>query len=345
MAGWHPVAGCFLIHCINLNTNQRYIRDEPNTNQPMTHEYDPFTGVFPAMTTPLTEDHSIDHDQLASHAQRLESAGVDGLVPVGTTGQSATMSHDEHIAVVETVVDATEDVPVIAGAGSNATHEAVNLAERAADADADGLLLISPYYNKPEPAGMEEHYRTVADSVDLPQIVYNVPSRTGRNIARETAISLAQHENIVGYKAASGDLNRVTEVIERTRTENFTVLSGDDALTLPMLAMGGTGCISVAANVEPERTSAMVHAALDGEYDQARDLHHELGPLFRALFDETNPIPIMAAMDIRGHFAERMRSPLSPLEPENRENLAAVLATLEATSQPESEPEPAEAER
>jgi 4-hydroxy-tetrahydrodipicolinate synthase len=315
------------------------------------HDYDdhgPLTGVFPAMTTPLTEEMDIDHDCLAANAQRLESAGVDGLVPVGTTGQSATMSHDEHIAVVETVVDAAEDVPVIAGAGSNATHEAVNLATRAADAGADGLLLISPYYNKPEPAGMEEHYRTVADAVDLPQIVYNVPSRTGRNIAVETAVSLAQHENIVGYKAASGDLNRITEIIERTRTEDFTVLSGDDALTLPVLSVGGTGCISVAANVEPERTHALVHAALDGEYARAREIHHELGPLFRAMFDETNPIPVMAAMAIRGYAPERMRSPLTPLEPENRENLAAVLTTLEASSEPpesaESSESPAQSE-
>lgn len=293
------------------------------------HEHTPLTGVFPAMTTPLREDLSIDHECLSANAERLEAAGVDGLVPVGTTGQSATMSHDEHIAVVETVVDAAENVPVIAGAGSNATHEAVDLATRAADVGADGLLLISPYYNKPEPSGMEEHYRTVADAVDLPQIVYNVPSRTGRNIVRETAISLAQHENVVGYKAASGDLNRITEIIERTRSEEFTVLSGDDALTLPILSMGGTGCISVAGNVEPERTHAMVHAALDGEYERAREIHHELGPLFRAMFDETNPIPVMAAMAIRGHAPERMRPPLSPLEPEHRENLNAILTTLE----------------
>lgn len=295
----------------------------------MTHE--PLTGVFPAMTTPFTEDRSIDHDRLAADAQRLEAAGVDGLVPVGTTGESATMSHDEHIAVVETVVDSV-DIPIISGAGSNATHEAVDLATRAANAGADGLLLISPYYNKPEPAGMEEHYRTVADAVDLPQIVYNVPGRTGRTIARETAVSLAQHENIVGYKSASGDLNHVTEVIERTREENFTVLSGDDALTAPMLAIGATGCISVAANVEPERVCTMVHAALDGEYDRARDLHHELGPLFRALFVETNPIPITAAMAIRDHAPERLRTPLSPLGTEHRERLADILTTLESNA-------------
>ncbi|RRJ29106.1 4-hydroxy-tetrahydrodipicolinate synthase [Halocatena pleomorpha] len=304
----------------------------------MRHE--PFTGVLPAMTTPFTDEYSIDHNRLAAQAERLETAGVDGLVPVGTTGESATMTHDEHIAVIETVVEAVTDVPVIAGAGSNATHEAVDLATRAADAGADGLLLIAPYYNNPEPAGMEEHFRTIADKVALPQIVYNVPSRTGRNIAVDTAVSLASHENVVGYKAASGDLNRVTEIIERTRDEAFSVLSGDDALTTPMLAIGAAGCISVAANVEPERMCAMVHAANEGEYDRARELHHELGPLFRALFLETNPIPVTAAMEIRGHAPERLRSPLSPLSPENREQLASVLESLEPVEPLEAQSSP-----
>lgn len=293
----------------------------------MTHET--FTGVFPAMTTPFHDDESIDHETLRDHAQRLETAGVDGLVPVGTTGESATMTHDEHIEVVETVVDAVDDVPVIAGSGSNNTREALDLSERSADAGADGLLLISPYYNNPEPAGMEHHFRAIADAVDLPQVVYNVPSRTGRNIAIETAVSLASHENIVGYKAASGDLNRINEVIERTRNENFEVLSGDDALTLPIIAQGGTGCISVAANVEPERTVALVGSALSGDFDRARELQYELGDLFRTLFVETNPIPVKEAMEMRGIHSATMRSPLSPLRPENRDRLRRVLEDLE----------------
>ena len=293
----------------------------------MTH--DTFTGVFPAMTTPFADDESIDHETLREHAQRLETAGVDGLVPVGTTGESATMTHDEHIDVVETVIDAVEDVPVIAGSGSNNTREALELSERAAAAGADGLLLISPYYNKPEPDGMERHFRTIADAVDLPQIIYNVPSRTGRDIAVETAASLAEHEHIVGYKAASGDLNRVGEVIERTRDENFAMLSGDDALTLPIIANGGSGCISVAANVEPERTVALVGAALADDFDRARELQYELGDLFRTLFVETNPIPINEAMEMRGIHSATMRSPLSPLQPENRETLRGVLEELE----------------
>ncbi len=293
----------------------------------MTHE--PFTGVFPAMTTPLHDDGRIDHDTLRDHARRLETAGVDGLMPVGTTGESATMTHDEHIEVVETVVDAVSDVPVIAGSGSNNTSEALELSQRSADAGADGLLLISPYYNKPEPDGMEHHFRTVADAVNLPQIIYNVPSRTGRNIAVETAVTLARHENIVGYKAASGDLNRVNEVIERTQGASFSVLSGDDALTLPIIAQGGRGCISVAANVEPERTVALVGAALADDMDRARSLQYELGDLFRALFIETNPIPIKEAMEIRDIHAATMRSPLSPLQPDHREQLQEALDVLE----------------
>ena len=293
----------------------------------MTH--DTFTGVFPAMTTPFDDDESIDHETLRDHAQRLEAAGVDGLVHVGTTGESATMTHDEHIDVVETVIEAVDDVPVIAGSGSNNTREALNLSERAAAAGADGLLLISPYYNKPEPAGMENHFRAVADAVDIPQIVYNVPSRTGRNIAVETAVSLAEHENIVGYKAASGDLGRIGEVIERTREENFAVLSGDDGLTLPVIAQGGSGCISVAANVEPERTVALVGSALAGDFERARELQYELGDLFRTLFVETNPIPINEAMEMRGIHSATMRSPLSRLRATNRERLRSVLEELE----------------
>ncbi|MEF8777660.1 MAG: 4-hydroxy-tetrahydrodipicolinate synthase [Natronomonas sp.] len=293
----------------------------------MTH--DTFTGVFPAMTTPFDDEERIDHDTLSAHAQRLETAGVDGVVPVGTTGESATMTHDEHIEVIETVVDAVDDVPVIAGSGSNNTREALDLSERAADAGADGLLLISPYYNIPEPDGMEHHFRQVADAVDLPQVIYNVPGRTGRNIAVETAVSLAEHENIVGYKAASGDLSRTNEVIERTRNENFEVLSGDDALTLPIIAQGGSGCISVAANVEPERTVALVGAALAGDFKRAQELQYELGDLFRTLFIETNPIPINEAMEMRGIHSATMRSPLNPLQPENRDRLRSVLEDLE----------------
>ena len=293
-------------------------------------EFDTFAGAYPAMCTPFNEDGSIDYETLREDAQRLEAAGVDGLVPMGSTGESATVSHDEHVEVIETVVDAVDDVPVIGGSGSNNTAEALELSERAADAGADALLLISPYYNKPEQRGLIEHYETIADAVDVPQIVYNVPSRTGSNIEPDTVAELATHENIQGYKAASGDLNQVSEIVEKTRDEEFDVLSGNDGETLPILSVGGTGCISVATNVEPERMVDLVWSALEGDYERARERHHDLGPLFRALFWETNPIPVKAAMEIRGYGPGRLRSPLSEITPENRDRLEALLAEYEA---------------
>ncbi|ADQ67851.1 dihydrodipicolinate synthase [Halogeometricum borinquense DSM 11551] len=299
------------------------------------------TGVYPAMTTPFAPDGSIDHETLADDTRRLERAGVDGLVPVGSTGESATLTHDEHIEVVETVVEAAEDVPVIAGSGSNSTREALELSRRSADVGADGLLLISPYYNKPEQAGLIEHYQTIADEVDVPQIVYNVPSRTGSNIEPATVATLADHENIAGYKAASGDIGQISEVVERTREQEFAILSGDDALTLPVISVGGHGVISVTGNIEPERTAAMVHAALDGDFDSARELHHELGPLSRQLFIETNPIPVKAAMEIRGYAPGTLRPPLTELRDEHYEMLEATLEQLEATREASLGLEPA----
>jgi 4-hydroxy-tetrahydrodipicolinate synthase len=287
---------------------------------------DLFSGVLPALVTPFTEDERIDHDQLRADVRRLEAAGVDGLVPTGSTGESATLTHDEHVEVVETVVDAA-DVPVVAGTGSNNTREALDLSRRAADAGADGLLLLSPYYNKPEPEGMEAHYRAVADEVDLPQMLYNVPSRTGRNIDVETTASLASHPNVRGYKAASGDLGLISEVVERTAGEEFVVVSGDDPLTLPIMGVGGRGVVSVAANVAPRRVVELVRAAEEGDIETARERHHELGPLFRAIFAETNPIPIKEALHLAGHHDDPpvLRSPLSRLSEANRERLGEVL--------------------
>jgi 4-hydroxy-tetrahydrodipicolinate synthase len=290
------------------------------------------TGVFPATTTPFHPDGSIDFETLRDDVRRLLAAGVDGIVPVGSTGESATLTHDEHVAVVEAVVEARDDhggdAPVIAGSGSNSTREAVDLSRRSADVGADGLLLISPYYNKPEQAGFLEHYRTVADEVDCPQIVYNVPSRTGRSIDPDTTVALAAHDNVAGYKAASGDAGLISEVIERTREESFAVLSGDDGMTLPIISTGGDGVISVAANVEPRRMGRLVHAALEGDFATARARHHELGPLFRALFAETNPIPVKEAMAIRGYGPGTLRPPLTRLSEGPRERLLEVLAAL-----------------
>ena len=296
----------------------------------MAIDHDTFAGAYPAMTTPFVDGDrdSIDHDQLAADARRLADAGVAGLVPAGSTGESATLTHDEHVAAVETVVDAV-DVPVIAGAGSNSTHEAVDLSRRAAEAGADGLLLISPYYNRPEPEGQYDHYRAVADAVDLPQIVYNVPSRTGSNLDLDTVVRLADHPNVRGYKAASGDAGRVGELIERTRNLEFDVLAGDDAMTLPLMALGATGVISVAANVEPERMGGLVRLALDDDFARARELQHELGPLMRALFAETNPIPVKEAMAIRGYGPAEMRSPLTRASESTCARLRDLLSELD----------------
>jgi 4-hydroxy-tetrahydrodipicolinate synthase len=288
-----------------------------------------FEGVYPAMCTPFRDDGSIDFETLRADARRLEAAGVDGLVPMGSTGESATVSHDEHVEVVAAVVDAVDDVPVIAGSGSNNTREALDLSRRSADAGADALLLISPYYNKPMERGFVDHYTRIADAVDLPVIVYNVPSRTGKSIPVDATVELAAHPNVRGYKAAGGDLNVVSEVCERTRDEDFQVLSGNDGETLPICSVGGTGCISVAANVEPAPMGQLVGAALEGDYERARDIHHKLGPLFRALFVETNPIPVKAAMDIRGYGPGNVRPPLTELADHHRESLSDVLAGYE----------------
>lgn len=291
----------------------------------MTRTTEPFAGLYPAMTTPFNDDNSIDFETLRADAQRLENAGVDGVVPVGSTGESATLTHDEHIEVVSAVIDAVDDVEVIAGAGSNSTREAVALSERSEDIGVDAVLHISPYYNKPEPAGMENHFRTIADAIDIPVIVYNVPSRTGRTIEISTTESLAQHPNITGYKAASGDMGFISEVIERTQDEEFAVLSGDDGMTFPIIATGGTGVISVAGNVYPELVSDMVWTALDGDFESARELHHELAQLFRGMFIETNPIPVKEAMSVVHDAPPTVRPPLSRLSEENRDELESIL--------------------
>lgn len=286
------------------------------------------TGVFPAMVTPFDESLAIDHETLANEARRLEAAGVSGVVPVGSTGESATLTHDEHIEVVETVVDAVETIPVIAGTGSNNTQEAIDLSQRARDAGADAVLLISPYYNRPEPSGMESHFLSIADSVDIPQIPYNVPGRTGRTIEVETLVSLAEHDNIIGYKAASSDLELIGAVAEQTVDHEFAILSGDGSVNLPILSIGGTGAISVAGNVVPERQTALFDAALSGDYEQARAIHYELGPLYRTLFVESNPIPVKEALAMLGHIEPILRPPLSRLSESERPQLRSVLEAL-----------------
>jgi len=218
-------------------------------------------------------------------------------------------------------------VPIIAGTGSNATDEAVALTKHAYESGADYSLQVAPYYNKPMQQGFYKHFMTIADAVDIPLIIYNIPGRTGKNIETETLLRLAEHKNIVGVKEASGSIPQIMDVISG-RSEGFTVLSGDDNLTFPVMVLGGDGVISVASNIVPKQVSAMVAEALKGNWSQARQYHYDLLPLFKALFLETNPIPIKTALAMKGMVQEVFRSPLCVIEPKHREQLKAVLETL-----------------
>jgi 4-hydroxy-tetrahydrodipicolinate synthase len=286
-----------------------------------------FEGVLPAVVTPFLSDpqQSLDLEGLRSNIEALVAAGIHGIVPTGSTGESATLSFEEHEQVVGAAIEAVDGkVPVLAGTGSNNTAEALRFTRAAKDAGADGALLISPYYNKPNRAGLVAHFTKLAD-LDLPTVLYNVPGRTGQNLEPGLVIELAAHPNIVGIKEASGNIGQVSQIIEGTLDEEFTVISGDDNLTLPILALGGGGVISVAANVEPARMVRLYEAFTAGDWTAALELHYELSPLFRALFIETNPIPVKAAVGMRGMAAGPVRLPLAGLSPQNAEILAGVL--------------------
>ncbi len=286
-----------------------------------------FEGVLPAVVTPFLSDQqqSLDLEGLRSNIAALLAAGVHGIVPTGSTGESATLSFEEHEKVVEVAVEAAAGkVPVLAGTGSNNTAEALRFTRAAKEIGADGALLISPYYNKPNRAGLIKHFTKLAD-LDIPTVLYNVPGRTGQNLAPELVVELAGHPNIVGIKEASGNVAQVSQIIEGTLDEEFTVISGDDNLTLPILALGGGGVISVAANVEPARMVRLYEAFKAGDWTTALELHYELSPLFRALFIETNPIPVKTAVGLRGMAAGPVRLPLAELDAEKTEILAEVL--------------------
>ncbi len=284
-------------------------------------------GVLPALITPFTEDNKVDEEGLKQNIEFLIENGVSGIVPCGTTGESATLSIKEHEKVIEIAVDCST-VPVVAGTGSNNTTEALELTRFAKDAGAEAALLITPYYNKPNDSGMLAHFRKVADEVDIPMILYNVPSRTGINLKPEIVAELAKESNIVGIKEASGNLEQITRIIEMTQDEDFVVLSGDDALTLPIMALGGRGVISVVANVAPKLVVSMVKAFQGGDLDEARKLHIALAPLIRAVFLETNPIPIKKAVELIGLPAGNLRLPLAPISEDNERKLRAALNNL-----------------
>lgn len=286
-----------------------------------------FEGVLPAVVTPFLTDAqlSLDLEGLRSNIEALVAAGVHGIVPTGSTGESATLSFEEHEKVVEVAVEAAGGkVPVLAGTGSNNTAEALRFTKAAKEIGADGALLISPYYNKPNRAGLVKHFTRIAD-LDIPTVLYNVPGRTGQNLPVDLVVELASHPNIVGIKEASGNVGQVSQIIEGTLDEDFAVISGDDNLTLPILALGGAGVISVAANVEPGRMVRLYEAFAAGDWNTALELHYELSPLFRALFIDTNPIPVKKAVALRGLAAGPVRLPLADLDDDRTAILAEVL--------------------
>ena len=283
-----------------------------------------FEGTHTALVTPF-RDGAVDEPALRRLIREQIAAGVDGIVPCGSTGESATMNHAEHQRVIAIAVEeAAGKCKVMAGTGSNNTAEAISLTTYAKQAGADAALLISPYYNKPTQDGHVAHYRAIADAAGLPLFVYNIPGRTGVNILPETIAKMAEHPMIVGVKEASGSLDQVSRIIELTGGR-MTVLSGDDSLTLPMMAVGAHGVIAVVSNVIPAKLVAMVRAARDGDFASARTLHYELLPIIQALFTETNPIPVKAAMAMLGKCGPELRMPLTPITEPNRKRLEAVL--------------------
>ena len=255
------------------------------------------------------------------------SLGIHGLVPCGTTGEGATLSDEEHRQVIETVVRGAEGrLPVVAGCGSNDTRRTVAAAERAADAGADALLVVTPYYNKPNRSGMIAHYQTVTGATALPVVVYNVPGRTGQNLEPELVLELARIQGIVGVKEASGDLEQIATILQG-RPAGFCVLSGDDSLALPTMALGADGVISVASNQAPAQMAALVDAALAGDFATAREIHFRLLDLMRTNFCESNPVPVKVAMGLLGLCHERTRPPLGPPSEESRAAIRRALSS------------------
>ncbi|MCP5040786.1 MAG: 4-hydroxy-tetrahydrodipicolinate synthase [bacterium] len=283
-----------------------------------------FEGVYTALITPF-KDGKVDEAALGGLVDQQIAAGITGLVPCGSTGESATLSHDEHNEVIDIVIAAANGrVPVIAGTGSNNTREAVALTQHAKEAGADGALLLSPYYNKPTQQGLVEHFEAIADETELPLVLYNIPGRTSSNVEPETIARLAEHEFIVGVKEACGNLDQIAQLIALC-PDDFAVVSGDDSLLLPILAIGGKGGIAVTSNIAPERMLALYNATQAGDFARAREIHYQLLPVFNALFCETNPIPVKAALALMGLVQDDIRLPLTQITQNNRDHLAAVL--------------------
>ena len=286
-----------------------------------------FTGVITAIVTPFRRG-AVDEDALRNLVEDQIANGVDGIVPVGTTGESPTLSFEEHVRVIEIVVKAVaKRVPVIAGTGANATSEAIELSLAAKKLGADGMLQVTPYYNKPSQDNLIRHFKAVVEACPLPTILYNVPGRTGCDLLPETIAQLAQVPNIVGVKEATGSALRATQVLARVPS-NFVVLSGDDATAFPLFALGGKGVISVVSNVAPADMAAMWDAAAAGRWDRARELHYKLLPLSEGLFIESNPVPVKSALAMMGRIADELRPPLYPLGGPNREKVRGFLTQV-----------------
>ena len=289
-----------------------------------------FEGTYVAMVTPFTSDLGIDEEGFRSNINYLIDKGVTGLVGAGTTGESATVSHEEHQRIIDILVDEVNGrVETIAGTGSNATSEALSLTQYAYDAGADSALLITPYYNKPQQHAMVQHYSTIADAVDIPLILYNVPSRTGINMDVETIVELAKVDGIDAVKEASGSVDKVSDIYKALTHEgledDFCILSGEDSLTLPLMAVGATGVISASANIDAKRMVLMVDSILNDDYTRAMELHYEMVELIRALFIESNPVPVKTAMNLMGLPSGPLRQPLAEMLPENLEVLKKAL--------------------
>ena len=288
-----------------------------------------FEGAYTAMVTPFDRREKVDEAGLRENVKLQIKNGIHGLVPVGTTGECATVSYEEHNRVVEVVVDAAKGkVPVLAGTGSNSTWEAIMLTKHAKEIGADGALLTVPYYNRPTQAGLYAHFKKVAEEVDIPQVIYNIPSRTGVNMLPETMAKLARLKNIVGVKEATGDMKQVAEIIRLTKKEDFVVTSGNDSDTFGIMKLGGVGVISVVSNIVPDRVVKLVNSLRFGDLKTAKKIDLELAPLYKALFIETNPGPVKQAMNWTGMAAGGLRLPMVGLEPENKKKLRKVLVGM-----------------
>ena len=283
-----------------------------------------FKGSMVAIVTPF-KNGKVDEKALGDLIEFHLKNGTDVIVPCGTTGESATLSHEEHHRVVEfTVRTVNKRVPVVAGAGSNSTEETIDLTRYAKKAGAQGVLLITPYYNKPTQEGLYQHFKKVAQSVDIPIVLYNVPGRTGVNMLPATVARLRDTQSIVGIKEATGDMKQVSEII-RLCGRDFDVISGDDFTTLPLLCLGGVGAISVTANVVPADAAGMFDAFFAGKMEEALKFHFKMEPLHSAMFIETNPIPVKTSLALMGKIAEELRLPLCPMADANKEKLKKSL--------------------